>query len=319
MSKISNYQIRDIRSFEETTADPRQIAALYFYQTLDCLIDLTYAVAVDFRKRPQLYRELGQASQHQSIAEILGRFNAQYGTEITVLSGIQRRDIYVPIFGDSQDDSFSRLRQDLIAAAKAFAERSAESGIEMLRESVRSAHRPFKDYLLGLHGDSVRFHQRVLFEQTEKVCYPVLRSEAIGAVFGIAKRSAAEYPYQTDPAEDLLVEGISSQLSAGDGAKWYLTREKISNLQRAALRGTEAIATAIDYQEAESGQTDVDLDLLISKCYTWGSCLSSLKPQPTMSATQTIQPRTTLSITAPSTRASFAPLRPAASAALPRR
>ena len=57
---IPNHRITDLTSFEEVTEEPRQIAGLYFYQALDCLIDLAYFVSTDFRSRPQLYRSLGQ-------------------------------------------------------------------------------------------------------------------------------------------------------------------------------------------------------------------------------------------------------------------
>jgi uncharacterized membrane protein YfcA len=61
----------------------------------------------------------------------------------------------------------------------------------MLREVVRTSHQPFKDYLVGLHGDSVRFSKDVaLSDFTENTCYPVLRNGAVAAVFGIAKLAA---------------------------------------------------------------------------------------------------------------------------------
>ena len=123
---IPNHRIKDLKSFEEATKQPRQIAGLYFYQLLDCLVELAYQVSTDFRKRPQVYQDLGQPS----MAPILAALNAQYGTEINFLSVGQRNEIYLPIFGGldggtaSQGESFSRLRDALTQAAKAFAERA---------------------------------------------------------------------------------------------------------------------------------------------------------------------------------------------------
>jgi hypothetical protein len=278
-----NYRITNLHSFAEVTKEPRQIAGLYFYQMLDCLVDLAYKVSADFRKRPQLYRDLGQPPIAQTLAEL----NAQYGTKINLLSENQRNEVYLPIFGNwngsapNESDSFPRLRDDLVHAASAFAERAVDTGVTMLREGVRTAHRPFKDYLLGLQGDSVRFSKEIaLSDLTERICYPVLRNPGVAAVFGIAKQSGVEYPYATDPAEDLLVEEISRQLRWGDNSQTYITRERISNLQRAALRGAEAIAIAIAFEEADPDQTDADLDLLITKFYTWGTALASLNGSP---------------------------------------
>ncbi len=196
----------------------------------------------------------------------------------------QRNDICLPVFGPwdastkTAMDSFSTLRDELVQAAAAFAERAVDTGIDMLRENMRGVHRLFKDYITGLHGDSVQFSkEQVLQKLTEGNCYPILRSEKIAAIFGISRQTAAvDYPCGTDAVEDTLIEQISKQTLPPDGGTRYVTRERISNLQRAALRGAEAIATAIDYEEADPNQTEDDLDLLIKKCYTWGSALKSL-------------------------------------------
>ncbi|SRR6266567_2162263 len=279
--RLTNYRITNLQSFEDATSEPRQIAGLYFYQLLDCLVDLAYKVSVDFRKRPHQYQDLGDPSIPQRLAEL----NAKYGTEINFLAGGQRNEIYLPIFGSwdgssaSESDSFPHLRDELIQAATAFAERATNTGVEQLREVVRQAHRPLKDYLVGLQGDSVKFSKdKALSDETEKTCYPILRSQGVAAVFGVTRKGGGQYPYATDPDEDKLVEDISKELMWVDKTQTYITRERISNLQRAALRGAEAIATAIDFEEANA--TDQDLDVLITKCYAWGKALSSLKGQP---------------------------------------
>jgi hypothetical protein len=280
---IRNYRITDLASFDEATESPRDIAGLYFYQLLDCLVDLAYDVSADFRVRPQLYRHLGDTE----IAESLAKLNAKYGTELDFLSPVQRSAIYLPIFGSwdgstpNDSDSFPHLKDDLIHAATAFAERAVDTGIDMLRENVRTAHRPFKDYLTQVQGDSVIFSKNVALKKlTETNSYPVLRNQGVAAVFsvGIAKDAAKDYPYRTNSAEDLLAEQISKQFPSTDKTQHY-TRERISNLQRAALRGAEAIATAIDFEEANPKQTIADIDLLILKCYTWGKALVSLSSQ----------------------------------------
>jgi hypothetical protein len=69
---------------------------------------------------------------------------------------------------------------NLLKACNAFAERMADKSVDMLREVVCAAHRPFKDYLVGVHEDSVRFSQDVaLAEFTEKTCYPIMRNRRV--------------------------------------------------------------------------------------------------------------------------------------------
>jgi hypothetical protein len=279
MSQSHSYRITDLQSFEKATEEPRQIAALYFYHVLDPLVDLAYFVSTDWRQRPQFYRDLGQPS----IAQTLAEFNARYGTRIDSLSPDQRNQIYVPIFGNwngspsNGSNSFSGLRDSLIRAATAFAQRAVDTGVEMLKEGVRSAHRPFKDYLLGMQGDSIRFSRKALADLTEKTCYPILRNQAVAAVFGIAKTASSQYPYATDPAEDLLTEEISNQLASVDSSQTAMTRAQISSLQRTALRGTEAIAAIIDFEEAAT--SGADLDLMITRLYTWGTSLATITSQ----------------------------------------
>jgi hypothetical protein len=276
------YRITSLESFREVTEEPRQTAGLYFYQLTDCLIELAYQVSADFRARPQLYRRLGERTP-----AALARLNAKYGTDVDFLSTDQRNAIYLPVFGSwdgppTGNDSFGPLRDSLIAAAKAFAERASDTGIGTLRASFVTAHRPFKDYLVALHGDSVRFSKDVaLAELTEKNAYPILRDLGVAAVFGVTRtHPPTEYPYATDPEEDVLVEQISTSLS-GDGVMRY-TRERISNLQRAALRGAEAIAAAVDFEEAREEVADGRLDALITRFYTWGTALDTLSSATTV-------------------------------------
>jgi hypothetical protein len=282
-SPIRDLKITNLSSFQEVTAEPRQIAGLYFYRLLDCLVDLAYKVSVDFRNRPQLYKVLGDPP----LAPTLAKLNAKYGTDVEFLSGSERNGVYLPLFGTSDTVSsnsisgFSRLRRDLVRSATAFVEGAGERGAPMLREAVRIAHKPFKGYLMGLHGDSVRFSKDVaLFGLTEKICYPILRSREIATIFGVTDLQRVEYPYATDPAEDLLIEQIAGQLpTQADPSQSYVTptRERISSLQSAALAGAEAIAAVIDFHDRAS---DNDLDRLISKCYIWGTTLASLYAQP---------------------------------------
>jgi hypothetical protein len=268
------YRITDQRSFQALTAEPHQIAGLYFYNILDCLVDLAYAITQDFFNRPHLFTDLG------GIAPKMAKLHVRYGKDETLLSKDQRKLIFSSVFGEAKgqlDDQgdFYRLKHELIDAATAFSERVYDTGEDMLRERVRTAHRPFKEYLNGLLGDSIRWSkEESLAWLTEEVCYPILRQGKVASIFGIAKTPLDNWPYTEDANADKLVEELAKRFKGGNGTTTPLTREHLSNLQRTALRGAEALAAIIDYEE--NGTTIDDLNLLILKCYSWGSALKSI-------------------------------------------
>jgi len=292
------HRIRDLTSFNAVTEEPHQVAGLYFFSMLDCLVDLAYKVSHDFFRRPHLYTDLRQPHGDQMLATIsptLAKLHARYGSDETVLAKSQRDEIYRALFGKKstvtdEDGDFPRLRNELVNACAAFAERVFDTGVEMLRERVRTTHRPFHEYLTGLLGDSVRWSkEQALSGLTEKMSYTILRNKGVAAVFGISLIPKEDWPYVEDSNADKLVEEIAKQLRWPDktdemhtaeySQRKYITREHISNLQRAALRGAEALAAIIDFDERS---TDQDLDILITKCYTWGSALLSLNASPSM-------------------------------------
>jgi len=289
MASLTNHKISDLNSFNKATGDPRQVAGLYFYSVLDCLVDLAYKVSYDFFQRPHLYIDLGstqhEASTSAPFSLILAKLHAQYGSNEFLPSTVQRNEIYLPIFGrvagysTDEEGDFPRLRDELINAAAAFAERVFDTGVEMLRERVRSTHRPFQEYLIGLQGDSVQWSREFALPQlTDEVSYTILRNKGVAGVFGIDKPPSGSWPYTEDSNGDKLVEAISKQLMWTNQPKdMCITREHFSNLQRVALRGAEAIATIIDFQETLGNS---DLDLLITKCYTWGATLMSVSSHP---------------------------------------
>jgi hypothetical protein len=312
-TRIPNHRICDLKSFDEVTKRDYQVAGLYFFSSLDCLVDLAYEISHDFFRRPYLYTNLPKSDGNKesaksdkgstTIAPILAKLHARYGTDETLLAKSQRDEIYRALFGKKgawidEDGDFPRLRNELVNACAAFAERVFDTGVEMLRERVRTTHRPFREYLTGLQGDSIRWsREEALSGLTEEISYPILRNPGVAAVFGISTFPKRAWPYAEDSNADKLVEEISKQLKwrdkteetniADNSAGKCITREHISNLQRAALRGAEALATIIDYDE-RADQADRDdskyhnLDLLITKCYTWGSALLSLKAYPSM-------------------------------------
>lgn len=289
---IQDQKISNLKSFEKLTGEPHQVAGLYFYTVLDCLVDLTHKVSLDFYQRPHLYTDLSEnndsKTKNLSIAQLLATLHGRYGSNEKFLNKLQRHQIFSALFGPSYgyspegDSNFARLRNELVNACAAFSERVYDTGVEMLRERVREAHRPFQEYLIGLQGDSVRWSkEQALSELTEQVSFKILRNKGVAAVFGISSGVKTDWPYIEDSNADKLVEEIYKQLKTSseesvneDKPKHVpLTRERFSNFQRTALRGAEAISAIIGFDERGS---DEDLDLLILKCYSWGSALMSL-------------------------------------------
>ena len=216
---IQDHRISDFKSFGTVTSEPRQVAGLYYFSTLDCLADLAYKVSHDFFKRPHLYTTLGSIGPPKvAIAAILARLHAQYGSNERVLDKAQRDEIYRGLFGQNADypaegdesGDFVRLRNELVNACAAFAERVFDTGVEMLRERVRTTHRPFHQYLTGLLGDSVRWSKdQALSELTESISYAILRSHGVASVFGISTFAKSAWPYVEDSNADKEIEQIS--------------------------------------------------------------------------------------------------------------
>lgn len=280
--------INSKQSFDKVTAT-RQVAALYFYQQLDCLVDYAHRVACDFLMRPQQYLSLGDPSieGEPSISPDLARLSARYGSDERTPSREQRDAMFGSVFGepgtymaDSQGD-FSRQRDDLMERAAAFAERAFDDGVDMLRDAVRFSHQSFKVWLIARQGDSLDWStQQALVGVTEDLAYKILRNPGVAAVFGRRPPPKQEWPYVEDANGDLLIEEISKQLVVSTNSHEAITSGDINSRQRVALRGAEALATIIDFAETDPDPDFKELDLLITRCYTWRSALKNLPGHP---------------------------------------
>jgi hypothetical protein len=298
---LADHRITNLNSFDTVTKGKANVAGLYFYDVLgNPLIDVAMEVSRDFFGRPQIFTNPG----NPAVAPLLAKLSAQMGSNEQIPSREQRAAIFTPIFGELSDWSgktdFPRLRDELVQAAAAYAERSFNTGVEMLRERVRQTHRPFKEYLTGFDGASLDWSRtKALPQVTEKLSFSILRSQAVSSAYGIPAAPQNIWPYAEDANGDKLIEEISKRAASASAATTtaseasttvtsatttangpttppstvttVLTRELFLNLQREALRGAEAIATIIDFTEA--GSTPADLDRLITKVYSWGAAL----------------------------------------------
>jgi hypothetical protein len=263
-SNLNEHVIDSLETFEWVTASPREIAALYFYQQLDELIELARAISLDFFDRPKLYTDLGDAT----LVTALARLHARYGSDEQYLSCEQRKKIYAPIFED-EGHQFLGARDILLTAAAAYAERVYDTGQEMLYARVRNAHWSFRAHLLKFNGASLSWSRReALPTLTDQTAYRMLRASGITAVFSLMRTAIEEWPYQVDGDGDKMVEEVSKALDVPLAKPWLA--EQFNSRQLVALRGAEAIATVLDYNGERDNRF---LDRLITKCYTWYAAL----------------------------------------------
>jgi hypothetical protein len=311
--------INDFESFKEATEDPpRQLAGVYFFFMLDCLIELANRVAHDFFDRPHLYTDVsrpGAQGGQATIAPTLAKLHARYGSHEEFLATGQRDQIYSALLGSrsmdqgsSEDGDFARLRDELLDACATFAE-TKFGDVVSLRENVRQKHRLFNEYVRGQQGHSLDWTRRhALGELTENTSYTILRNGGVARVFTGATAPRPEWPYDFDSNADKLIEEISKQLmwprvwyatsttgpmpkpevdsSIAREVRPYITREDIVCRQRAALEGAVALATIIDVDAS----SDQEVDVLITRCYTWRTALKCLRRH-TRASAGAVEPR----------------------------
>ncbi|SRR6266567_2350238 len=179
-----------------------------------------WSFPVTFFARPHLYTNISD----RKVVELLAKLRSQCGSNELLPSQPQRLDIYAPIFGSpGSSANFDKLRDDLIAAATAFSERVFDTGVDMLRERVRTAHRPLRDYLSALTGSSTDWSARNSLDNlSENVSFAILRDPGIGTVFGIGATLNPSWPYSEDSNADKLLEEITNKIGSSTG----LTRQK---------------------------------------------------------------------------------------------
>lgn len=271
-TRITSFTISDLSSFRAATSDSHEIGGLYALSQLDVLADLARMVAADFFARPELYKEFVDKDDDPSLVTGVAQLHARYGSDERLPDRDQRMAMFAPMFADADGD-FIRYRDALLSAAATFAEWGQPTGIPMLYEAVRTAHRPFQEHLRRFVGVSLSYSRNVSLPYlTERVCYRMLREQGITSVFSVHRPPSAAWPYVPDAMGDQLVEEIGRRL--GSDEEIGLTRHAFSLRQRAALRGAEAIAAILDY--APQAEDQADLDVLITKCYTWHAALQGV-------------------------------------------
>jgi hypothetical protein len=265
--------ITDRASFDRDTSDRRAAAGLLFFKELDCLVELAYRISIDFFDQPQLYRDVPA-----EIVADLTALRTRYGYQEDFLSREQRQAILSGLFGDPEGMahlngvagsptaySYAALRDQVLAAAAAFAERVFDTSEGILRTTVRIMHVYLKDYVLDQTGASVEWSRRDGFPAITDRCYRILRDQQIAARFGVNAAAGQEWPFAVSANGSKLAEQISQTPMRMPVPP--ISRGAFNDMQQLALRGAEALATVIDFRDNDlhDGRTDT----LISTCYSW--------------------------------------------------
>ena len=247
-----------------------RLGLLYKRWTLDCVVNIAYAVSLDFSQRPELYQVVGNET-----ADKLTELQSNFGFEANFPNMNTRQMLMNPIFGQSDGHSggndgstFQTFRLPVLAAAADFSENAQPTAFAMLRERVRSAIVPFRTHLVALQGAS--------FNQTEKriefifdIAQLILKDPNVSVVFGINGSIDPTWPLESaDPQGAKLIEKITTQLS---GLPYgVINKEMFVRMQRIAEKGFQSLRIIID-QNIED--PEFNLDPLISELYAWGSDL----------------------------------------------
>jgi hypothetical protein len=251
------------------------IGRLYAIYTLDCLVEIGYAVSVDFISRPQLYLS-------DDIPDAIVDLRMSWGTDAHFPNTIQRQAMMMPIFGRSDglkpDASaitlpFHLARKKLLDACVAFSERAVDTGIAMLEERVRSALVPLRAHFEALGeqngqaGKSLRLTATQQIESISESAISILLAPNVAKVFSVSPADSG-WPFNsTDPDGAKLVENVGTKLPLAQEYKHGYT--KFILLQRVAQEGARALPLVL----TTNPDQESELLALISQVYTWGTSL----------------------------------------------
>ncbi|MYS80508.1 hypothetical protein [Embleya scabrispora] len=139
--------IKDAASFNRTVAMSKQVAALYFYQQLDCLVDLAYVVSYDFFARPHLHVSIDVAGRTPPLTDVIAGLRTRLGSDPDHLSKAQREAVHLPLFGPADVNSAVGSTSGVTLGAMPGALRACISdrvvaGLSFSRAARASARRP---------------------------------------------------------------------------------------------------------------------------------------------------------------------------------
>lgn len=247
-------------SFAQLTGD------LYARWTLDCVVDIAYAVSRDFVARPEFYKR-GEVSD--GIVDL----RMEYGTSSELPNPSQRQEIASPVLGGSEgytvdgSDKFRALRKPLFDACSILSERSVADSAASMRQAVLSALQLFQPYLMSFDGESIRRSYRQITSISD-LAFNLLRSPGIAQVFGVSPPPMAGWPIDfNDSNGALLIRAIGEKLPLSP--QHVFSEEKFQRLRRVAQQGRDALVAVLSNSDPAGDR----LDPMITSVYTWAISL----------------------------------------------
>jgi hypothetical protein len=287
-----------------------ELALDYKHWTLDCVVTIANAVAVNVIAQPERYQGVSDVT-----AENLTNLQAKYGFDPNFPDLAARCMLMEPYFGKSDglgpgidSSAFQRSRLPVLQAALDFEEHTQTFGFPALRSRFQRKIVDFKAAMTKFQDLSTKL-QIASLSQTEKrtrfifgIAQEIFHDGGVRAKFGINAAIDPNWPQEL-PIDSLgaqLIEQITTELR--DQPCGVITREMFINMQLIAQNGLKSIRDTLD-QAVEDPNFNVDkLDQLIAEFYSWGYDLPSFggaRPQrqssPAQStATETAPMRTAL-------------------------
>jgi hypothetical protein len=244
-----------------------KLGLMYKRWTLDCVVTIAHAVALDFSRRLELYQQVAD-----DIAAKLTELQANYGFQADFPDMPIRLRLMQPVFGGSDGQgsgndgsAFQTYRFPGLLAANDFNLNAQPTAFPGLREAVRSALVPFKTHMDDLDGASLRQTERRMTSILD-IAQSVLKDSSVFAVFGINASINPAWPLEsTDPHGAQMIENITTQLP--DLPYGVISREMFVHIQRIAEKGFQSIRIIEDNNIEDPA---FDIDPLITELFAWG-------------------------------------------------
>lgn len=260
---------------------PNVVASLYGLWTLDGLVELAYAVSLDFVSRPESYVDA-------DIPDAISDFRVSYGTDKEFQNTAERQAMVWPILGRSDwlklDNSMAKsqfytVRYAFLAACSNFSEKGVETRQEPLEAVVKQSLGDFRNYFNQVRGKSTVVASELL-ANVSKHATDVLTADGVARVFGF-KSAGGGWPLAVDSNSDpdansngaKLVQAIGAQLTGP--ADYKLTASKFMQLQDVATQGALTLKRVLTTDPSLASAED--LLALVSQAYTWLTSLQNFR------------------------------------------
>lgn len=263
---------------------PNVIASLYSLWTLDGLVELAYAVSLDFVSRPESYVDA-------NIPDVISDFRVSYGTDKEFQNTAERQAMVWPILGRSDwlkpdncmaKSQFYTVRYAFLDACSDFSTKGVETRLEPLEAAVKQSLEDFRNYFSQVRGKSTDVASELLVK-VSKHATDVLTADGVARVFGF-KSAGQDWPFAVDSNIDpdansngaKLVQAIGTQLIVP--ADYKLTAIKFMQLQDVATQGALTLKRVLTTDPSLASAEDIRT--LVSQAYTWLTSLQHFQGKP---------------------------------------